>query len=205
MKFGVQVNCYGVTWDKIRTSIETMEVGRWNSLWFADHFLPPTSDDPVDPNIERERGTAFEGYTLIAVAAGNDTALAAGALGCLATPTAIRACWRRWPPRSIRLLKAASHWRSVPAGSTASTWPYGWGRFPSMRGAIRPAGGGVCVDSQVVHGRWASDLQRPVLSPGAGAVGTGVLPAAACPNPRRWHWRATHAAYAGDVWRPAQL
>ena len=25
MKFGVQVNCYGTTWDDIRASIETME------------------------------------------------------------------------------------------------------------------------------------------------------------------------------------
>ena len=63
MKFGVQVNCYRTTWDAIRASIETMEAGRWNSLWFADHFLPPGRR-------EDEHFTAFEGYTLIAVAAG---------------------------------------------------------------------------------------------------------------------------------------
>ena len=40
MKFGVQVNCYRTTWDDIRVSIETMEAGRWDSLWFADHFPP---------------------------------------------------------------------------------------------------------------------------------------------------------------------
>lgn len=63
MKFGVQVNCYRTTWDAIRTSIETMESGTWDSLWFADHFLPPGRR-------EDEHHTAFEGYTLIAVAAG---------------------------------------------------------------------------------------------------------------------------------------
>ena len=40
MKFGVQVDCYRTTWDDIRVSIETMEAGRWHSLWFADHFVP---------------------------------------------------------------------------------------------------------------------------------------------------------------------
>ena len=38
MKFGVQVNCYGTSWDRIRASIEAMEKGPWDSLWFADHF-----------------------------------------------------------------------------------------------------------------------------------------------------------------------
>ena len=63
MKFGVQVNCYRTTWDAIKASIAAMDGGRWNSLWFADHFLPPGRRDD-------EHLTAFEGYTLIAVAAG---------------------------------------------------------------------------------------------------------------------------------------
>lgn len=41
MQFGAQVNCYRTTWDHIRAVIETMEAGRWDSLWFADHYLPP--------------------------------------------------------------------------------------------------------------------------------------------------------------------
>ncbi len=64
MKFGVQVNCYRTTWDAIRTSIDTMEAGTWDSIWFADHFLPPPGRRQDEPY------TAFEGYTLIAVAAG---------------------------------------------------------------------------------------------------------------------------------------
>ena len=71
MKFGVQINCYDTTWDAISTSIETMEAGRWDSLWFADHHLPPGRP---------EDRTAFEGYTLIAVAAGMTKRLALGHL-----------------------------------------------------------------------------------------------------------------------------
>ena len=74
MKFGVQVNCYRQTWKGIRTSIETMEAGRWNSLWFADHFVPPPGPREAEPL------TAFEGYTLIAVAAGMTKKLRLGHL-----------------------------------------------------------------------------------------------------------------------------
>ena len=71
MRFGVQVNCYRTTWQDIKASIETLEAGRWASLWFADHFLPPGQD---------EHHTAFEGYTLIAVAAGMTQKLRLGHL-----------------------------------------------------------------------------------------------------------------------------
>jgi alkanesulfonate monooxygenase SsuD/methylene tetrahydromethanopterin reductase-like flavin-dependent oxidoreductase (luciferase family) len=63
MKFGAQVSCYRTTWDDIRAVIETMEAGRWHSLYHADHFVPPNaprSDEPL---------TAYEGYSLIAAAA----------------------------------------------------------------------------------------------------------------------------------------
>jgi alkanesulfonate monooxygenase SsuD/methylene tetrahydromethanopterin reductase-like flavin-dependent oxidoreductase (luciferase family) len=74
VKFGVQVNCYRTTWDEIRASIETLEAGRWNSVWFADHFLPPPGPREDEPL------TAFEGYTLIAVAAGMTEKLRLGHL-----------------------------------------------------------------------------------------------------------------------------
>lgn len=64
MQFGAQVNCYRTTWDHIRTVIETMEAGRWDSLWFADHYLPPP------PRREEEPLPAYEGFALIAAAAG---------------------------------------------------------------------------------------------------------------------------------------
>ena len=78
MKLGVQVNCYGTTWDDIRASIETMEAGRWDSLWFADHFFPPWGGPKGDRKTEHR--TAFEGYTLIAVAAGMTDKLRLGHL-----------------------------------------------------------------------------------------------------------------------------
>jgi alkanesulfonate monooxygenase SsuD/methylene tetrahydromethanopterin reductase-like flavin-dependent oxidoreductase (luciferase family) len=74
VKFGVQVNVYRTTWDDIRASIEALEAGRWHSLWFADHFLPPPG------RREEEPLTAFEGWTLIAVAAGMTEKLRLGHL-----------------------------------------------------------------------------------------------------------------------------
>jgi alkanesulfonate monooxygenase SsuD/methylene tetrahydromethanopterin reductase-like flavin-dependent oxidoreductase (luciferase family) len=74
LKFGVQVNCYRTTWDEIRASIETLESGRWHSVWFADHFMPPRGSP------EEERLTAFEGWTLSAVAAGMTERLELGHL-----------------------------------------------------------------------------------------------------------------------------
>ena len=36
MKFGAQVSCYRTEWDAIRTVAETMEAGRWDSIWFIN-------------------------------------------------------------------------------------------------------------------------------------------------------------------------
>ena len=74
MKFGAQVNSFNATWDDIHPYIQTMEAGRWNSLWFADHFLPPGA------RREDENGAAFDGFTLIAVAAGMTQRLKLGGL-----------------------------------------------------------------------------------------------------------------------------
>ena len=74
MKFGAQVNSFNATWDDIHSYIQTMEAGRWDSLWFADHFLPPGA------RREDENGAAFDGFTLIAVAAGMTQKLKLGGL-----------------------------------------------------------------------------------------------------------------------------
>jgi alkanesulfonate monooxygenase SsuD/methylene tetrahydromethanopterin reductase-like flavin-dependent oxidoreductase (luciferase family) len=74
VKFGVQVNCYRTTWDDIRASIEALEAGRWRSLWFADHFLPP-----LGPR-EQEHLAAYEGLSLVAAAAGMTRKLRLGHL-----------------------------------------------------------------------------------------------------------------------------
>jgi len=64
MEFGAQVGCYRNTWDNIRDCVEIMEKGSWNSVWFADHYLPP-------PGRKEEEGlTAHEGFTVLAAVAG---------------------------------------------------------------------------------------------------------------------------------------
>ena len=78
MKFGVLIIPSGTTWEKIRTSIETMEAGRWNSLWFTDHFVFSVPRSKATP--EEEQLTIFEGFTTVAVAAGMTKRLKLGHL-----------------------------------------------------------------------------------------------------------------------------
>ena len=81
MKFGVQVNLYRVPWQDIVASVRTMEEGLWNSIWFADHHIPPGGGgDDIE-----ESKNAFEGLTTIAAVAGavvTPTDLISGGLAC---------------------------------------------------------------------------------------------------------------------------
>lgn len=63
MKFGAQVNCLLTTWDEIRAVVETMDAGRWHSVYHADHFIPP----PIRRASESE--TAYEAFSVIAAVA----------------------------------------------------------------------------------------------------------------------------------------
>ena len=74
MDFGVQVNVYRTSWEDIRASVEAMEAGDWDSVWFADHFIPPGA------NREQEAMTAFEGLAAIAVVGGMTKKLRLGNL-----------------------------------------------------------------------------------------------------------------------------
>jgi alkanesulfonate monooxygenase SsuD/methylene tetrahydromethanopterin reductase-like flavin-dependent oxidoreductase (luciferase family) len=76
MEFGVQVNVYRTDWPAVRASVEAMEAGDWDSVWFADHFIPPGGggDDA------QEAMTAFEGLAAIAMAAGMTRKLRLGNL-----------------------------------------------------------------------------------------------------------------------------
>ncbi|MCW4041123.1 MAG: LLM class flavin-dependent oxidoreductase [Candidatus Bathyarchaeota archaeon] len=74
MKFGAQVSCYRTSWDHIQIIIEALEKGNWDSLWFADHFLPPPG------RREEEPLTAYEAFSLIAAAAGTTKRLRLGHL-----------------------------------------------------------------------------------------------------------------------------
>ena len=125
MKFGAQVGCYRTTWDEIRAVIDTMEAGRWGSLFFADHFVPPPgprTDEPLP---------ALEGYTLIAAAAGMTEKLRLGhlVLGNTYRNPALVA-------KMAATLDQISHGRFVLGIGAA--WfkreheAYGWD-FPSMR------------------------------------------------------------------------
>ncbi len=74
MDFGVQVNVYRTSWDAVRASVEAMEAGPWDSVWFADHFIPPGATH------DQEALTAFEGLTAIAFAGGMTKKLRLGNL-----------------------------------------------------------------------------------------------------------------------------
>ncbi|MCZ6642249.1 MAG: LLM class flavin-dependent oxidoreductase [Gammaproteobacteria bacterium] len=74
MQFGVQVNVYRTSWEAVRASVEAMEAGIWDSVWFADHFIPPGADK------EQESLTAFEGLAAIATVAGMTKKLRLGNL-----------------------------------------------------------------------------------------------------------------------------
>lgn len=74
MQFGVQVNVYRTSWEAVRDTVAAMEAGDWDSVWFADHFIPPGADH------EQESLTAFEGLSAIATVAGMTKKLRLGNL-----------------------------------------------------------------------------------------------------------------------------
>ena len=74
MKFGAQVTCYRNTWDDIRNVAEALDAGPWDSIWFADHFLPPPGRK------EEEHLTAHEAFTVAAAVAGYTRTLRIGYL-----------------------------------------------------------------------------------------------------------------------------
>ena len=74
MEFGVQVNVYRTTWDEVKASTLAMDAGNWDSVWYADHFIPPGA------NREQEAMTAFEGLAVAATAAGITSKLRIGNL-----------------------------------------------------------------------------------------------------------------------------
>ena len=74
MEFGVQVNVYRTSWAAVAASVDAMEAGDWDSVWFADHFIPPGA------NHEQEALTAFEGLSAIATLAGMTRRLRLGNL-----------------------------------------------------------------------------------------------------------------------------
>ena len=129
MKFGAQVGCYRNTWDSIRGVVQLLEAGTqdgpWESIWFADHFIPPPG------RREEEHLTAHEGFTLIAAVAGMTENLQLGhlVLGNTYRNPALVA-------KMATTVDQVSHGRFVLGIGAA--WfkreheAYGW-NFPSMR------------------------------------------------------------------------
>ena len=74
MEFGVQVNVYRTSWEAVGSTVTAMEEGDWDSVWFADHYIPPGADR------EQEALTAFEGLAAIATVAGMTKRLRLGNL-----------------------------------------------------------------------------------------------------------------------------
>lgn len=80
MQFGAQLGNYGTQWPDIATTVHALESGRWNSVWFSDHFMPPGRPEAAD-------GPALEGWTLITAVAAITHRLR---LGVLATGNTYR-------------------------------------------------------------------------------------------------------------------
>ena len=74
MRFGAQVSAYLTSWDEIQSVAQTMDAGRYDSIWFADHFVPPNRGKAV------EGREAFEAFALAAAVAACTTSLRIGHL-----------------------------------------------------------------------------------------------------------------------------
>ena len=79
MKFGAQLKVYRAQWDEMEAYIQAMEAGRWNSIWFPDHFLPPVPVAGI-PAEQDERNPAYEAFIPLAVTAGMTKRLKLGTL-----------------------------------------------------------------------------------------------------------------------------
>ena len=74
MKFGASIASYTTTWDDIRAAVETLEAGRWDSVWFPDHFVPPSAWKGAEDQ------PAYEAWMLTAAVAGMTEKLRMGHL-----------------------------------------------------------------------------------------------------------------------------
>ena len=58
MEFSAQLGQYGTNWSVIKETVLALETGRWNSVFFSDHFMPPG-------NPANGHGIALEGWTVL--------------------------------------------------------------------------------------------------------------------------------------------
>ena len=125
MEFGVQVNVYRTTWDEVKASTLAMDAGNWDSVWYADHFIPPGA------NREQEAMTAFEGLAVAATAAGMTSKLRIGNLvlgNTYRTPAHVAKI-----AGTIDTMSDGRFTLAIGAGwYTREHQAYGW-EFPSMK------------------------------------------------------------------------
>jgi len=124
MQFGAQLGNYGTRWSDIRSTVSALEAGRWNSVWFSDHFMPPG-------NPQAGHGPALEGWTLLTAVA---TVTERLRLGVLATGNTYRN-----PALLAKMCATLDH---ISAGrmelGIGAAWyqreheAYGWA-FPSLQ------------------------------------------------------------------------
>lgn len=125
MEFGAQVGCYRNTWDNIADVVAMLDAGRWSSIWFADHYLPPPGRK------EEEHLTAHEGFTVAAATAAMTKSLRIGHL--------VLGNTYRNPALAAKMAATVDH---ISHGrftfSIGAAWfkreheAYGW-QFPSMQ------------------------------------------------------------------------
>ena len=81
MEFGAQLGLYGTNyWSNIRETVEALDAGRWSSIWFPDHFMPPGNPDAG-------HGHALEAWTVLSAIA---SITSRAKLGILATGNTYR-------------------------------------------------------------------------------------------------------------------
>ena len=196
MKIGASVATYTTTWDNIHAAIETLEAGRWDSLWFPDHFIPPQAwkgaqDEPI-----------YEAWTLIAAAAGMTEKLR---LGHLVTGNTYR--------NPALLAKMATTVDQVSHGrltlSIGAAWfkreheAYGW-EYPSMRERQDRFEEACALIRALLHRRRAGRFRGPLLQARQRAVVAPFVPEASHTHHGRRTGRAPDTAHPRKVRRPVE-
>ena len=129
MKFGAQLHNAATSWEDIKAVLETMEAGRWHSVWFYDHFIPPVSH--TDEVLKHDRIPTFEGWSLLCATAAVTQRLRLGLL--------VAGNTYRNPALMAKMAATVDHisnGRLVigigAAWNVREHQAYGW-EFPSMR------------------------------------------------------------------------